>query len=612
MIFVRLALENFCCFRERIECEFPTMPGLYFMHGENLVEDIGANGVGKTRFWDGFCWVLKGRTTRNQKGPALLPWGGSGTVRGELVLRPRRVNHTITRTWQPIQLLLDDEPIEQQQLDGLLRGLSADALLNSILISQFPPQKFLDQPSGEQSRLLSNVLSLERWLERSRDASKQADYYDGISRSAAEAISEKRGRLAESKSKDFNAAAREWDTDRRQRLADMRREEQDASKRIRSIRRKRKCLKRSVAKHDKAFRTVERRLVNLRKRMDDTLRAKERAASKRDHLHGEIAAVESEQQKFKDLANQKRCPLCGSRLSAKHLQDERSRLHTKIQGLQSRLEKADREYSRWRRALNSMEGTWRTLQNQRESIQHKVLSLDATLDSLKNKGTVEDRASARLRRDRSRLESEVNPFRKAAEEARGERRRLISGLASLRRLAYVLERREDAYRYWTKAFKEVRLMIIRESLTQLELETNAALGQLGLDGWSMSFDVERETKSGSISKGFHIEVQSPHNKKPVAWESWSGGQSQRLRLSAVMGMADMITARHGLSPNLEVWDEPSIWLSDRGIDDLLAALESRAHEQQKQVWLVDHRDLQYRGFAGRLDLVFDDRGSHIR
>jgi hypothetical protein len=46
-----------------------------------------------------------------------------------------------------------------------------------------------------------------------------------------------------------------------------------------------------------------------------------------------------------------------------------------------------------------------------------------------------------------------------------------------------------ATQYWVKGFREVRLSLISEVLTQLELEVNNKLFQLGLENWKVLFAV---------------------------------------------------------------------------------------------------------------------------
>lgn len=104
--------------------------------------------------------------------------------------------------------------------------------------------------------------------------------------------------------------------------------------------------------------------------------------------------------------------------------------------------------------------------------------------------------------------------------------------------------------------------MISEVLTQLELEVNNKLFQLGLQDWKVLFAVEGLTKGGKVKKGFTVTIITPYNLEPVNWNAWSGGESQRLRLAGSLGIADLITSRCPYVPTFEVFDEPSSYLSE--------------------------------------------------
>lgn len=152
---------------------------------------------------------------------------------------------------------------------------------------------------------------------------------------------------------------------------------------------------------------------------------------------------------------------------------------------------------------------------------------------------------------------------------------------------------ESASRYWVRGFKSVKLFAVSNALNELEAEVNSALDGLGLGGWSVEFDVDKENKSGTLSKGFFAFINGPDNLEPVKWEAWSGGESQRLRLAASLGLANMIRSSKGLDLPFEIWDEPSQWMSDAGITGLLDVLQRRAKRLKRQIWLIDHRGLEH-------------------
>jgi len=169
----------------------------------------------------------------------------------------------------------------------------------------------------------------------------------------------------------------------------------------------------------------------------------------------------------------------------------------------------------------------------------------------------------------------------------------------------------EAVYYWVTGFKRIRLFIIEDTLRQLELEVNNSLGSLGLIDWRVEFDVERENKSGGVTKGFVVFVHAPGAPGPVRWESWGGGATQRLRLAGDFGLANLIMERAGLRNTIEVYDEPSKHMSQEGLLDMAETLYQRAISSGKRIFLVDHHAIDFGDFAGTITITKDKKGSHI-
>ena len=165
--------------------------------------------------------------------------------------------------------------------------------------------------------------------------------------------------------------------------------------------------------------------------------------------------------------------------------------------------------------------------------------------------------------------------------------------------------------FWVGGFKRIRLFIIDAILRQLEIEVNNSLAALGLPEWRVEFDVERETKSGGVTKGFVVLVYAPLADEPVRLEAWSGGETQRLRLAGDFGLADLIMDRAGLHNTIEFFDEPSAHLSQEGLLDLLDTLQQRAIDHNRVIIIVDHHALDY-NFDGTFTVIKDKGGSSVQ
>lgn len=57
--------------------------------------------------------------------------------------------------------------------------------------------------------------------------------------------------------------------------------------------------------------------------------------------------------------------------------------------------------------------------------------------------------------------------------------------------------------------------------------------------------------------------------------------------------------------------EPSSWLSESGIQDLLGVLLERAKKHRKVILLADHRGLSFGQFSGTIMVTKDSNGSRL-
>lgn len=175
----------------------------------------------------------------------------------------------------------------------------------------------------------------------------------------------------------------------------------------------------------------------------------------------------------------------------------------------------------------------------------------------------------------------------------------------------VLEEDHRGVEFWVTGFKRLRLYLVEETLQALEIEVNNNLITLGLTEWRVKFDVERENKSGGVTKGFTVFVYAPGHTEPVRWEAFSGGEGQRLRLAGDLGLANLIMERAGLHNTIEFFDEPSRHLSQEGLLDVAETLDQRADLGGKRIFLVDHTTIDFGGFAGRLMITKGLDGSRL-
>jgi DNA repair exonuclease SbcCD ATPase subunit len=170
---------------------------------------------------------------------------------------------------------------------------------------------------------------------------------------------------------------------------------------------------------------------------------------------------------------------------------------------------------------------------------------------------------------------------------------------------------QQRYEYWVKGFRDLRLWLMDSALSELEMRINSGLIALGLERWGINLAIERENKSGGITRGFTTQVHSPESAGDTPWRSWGGGVTQRLKIAGEIGVSKLIQDRKGIDCGIEVWDEPTAHLSDHGVQDLLIHLQERSREEKKQIWVTDHRVFDF-AFDGGLLVEKSSSGSSIK
>jgi DNA repair exonuclease SbcCD ATPase subunit len=241
------------------------------------------------------------------------------------------------------------------------------------------------------------------------------------------------------------------------------------------------------------------------------------------------------------------------------------------------------------------------------------------LDDLLTNQSDFERQLRKLERDKVALQAEIksldlsprkNPYADEITQKLAAKAKAKAKITDLKADMDALNEDHTALSFWVGGFKRVRLFIVEQALQQLELEINNSLGSLGLLDWRIELDVERENKSGGITKGFTVMVYPPDAETPVKLEAYSGGETQRLRLAGNLGLANLIMERAGLRNTIEIFDEPSSHLSEEGLLDLADTLAERALVTGRRCMIIEHNLLDY-AFAGIITVVKGPDGSHV-
>ncbi len=563
MKILKLEVQGFRSFSALQSLDFSTMqPGLYHVTGKNNVEpELEANGAGKSSLFESVFWALYGKTSRNLKAKTVKHWTSDEKCAAVLDLQTTSGAMSLLRTWGPNALevsgkAVGERPIEQTNLENLIE-LSPEAFLFSVYFAQFSPA-FVDLSPAEQTTVFSTVLNLELWERASALASENAKETESKIQQLREATARIQGQAEELLSQDYSMAEKQW---KKEHGAELRVAEDALTIKQQTL----KALDAEAGVYQKVKEAADKQQKVV---TEATLECRQ-------------LAMEIEKLSKQNIT---KCPTCGQSVNRQHIKKELDRVKAVFK---------EREAARVKEAK-------------------KYVSLSESIpDDYDLRQQTADREFQFAAAKMFTIKSKINPYTKLREEQEQRGEQLAKQLEESEAELATAEKQVKATQYWVKGFKEVRLSLIRESLTQLTVEVNEVLFQLGLQDWGVEFDIERENKSGSINRSFTVMVRSPHTEDAVPWEVWSGGESQRLRVAISMGFANLITSRLGVQPNLELWDEPSTWLSEAGIQDLLSVLATRAERQKKVILLADHRALDFGGFAGTISVIKDQDGSRI-
>lgn len=619
MIFKTLTVSGLKSFKQEQTFEFPSKPGLYFMFGRNDAEPrMGSNGAGKSSLWDLLCWVLYGKTLRGQKADAVKTWDSKPPHAGELVFELAGVEHTLFRSMgRPNKLEYDGEAITDEEVSQFF-PLPFEAFLYSVVFGQ-KNVKFLDMKAADKLRLFTNLLDLDEWLERSKKASK---LYDNVRERYEDVRRELSGLEGQVKQlqqtlEGYRKQAVGWKEDVAEEVAEYRSTIRDLLLEARDLNSKLPLL----AAHLESLEAEAKQVLEERSavyvKMTNTANQLDTTNKQIGETSGRKNVAMKAYQSFAKFTKHSKdpesvvCDVCQQGVDPSHV---RKRLVV----LKKEWRDATKPMKRLVRRRKDLEERASSLKKETHRIDGRLNALHRDISEVKrDKDTVRkhllqvgnDIEKAKKRKEA--LQRKNNPFKKLETETLEDLYDLNRNIEALRRVVSKQEMELEYSKYWIKGFREVRLYLVSEFLTQFEVEANNHLSKLGMDEWGLAFDVEAETKSKTIKKGFSVMVSSPHNTKPVPWESWSGGESQRLLLAGSIGLSNLIFSKYGVFPNIEVWDEPSSWLSEEGIHDLLDTLAFRAVQEQKQVWVADQRFLEYGNFDNMITVVKDKKGSHI-
>jgi DNA repair exonuclease SbcCD ATPase subunit len=560
-------------------------PGLRMIFGENRREPrLGANGAGKSTIWDAVCFCLSGRSVRGKRLADLITTGKK-TTEVSTGWSIDGVEHVIKRSGPPERVYIDGQQVDQAAVDALM-GLSRDRFLASVLFGQARPL-FIDQPAPERGDLLDQVLGLGFWMRAADLASSRWSAANVQMQKLQREVARLEGAIAELPSDEsLRQLAEEHDVLIARQVEDEEAKRPALNSEYRRLKRAELALQTDVEKEDK----VKSRLSDLNASASEDEKQVAVLDSEISRLSNDMAFFDEENGT---------CPTCGQEISLEFADKHIHELRADAEARSALIDKINKRLDSTLGEIDAAQDELRELSN-RTTERHRLALVASSKRS--EIGILDNRIQV--------LRAQVNPYHNQIKQVEDRRAELASQLDAKRAEEASLSTRIDHLDFWRQGFRRVRIFCLARVLSELEVETMSAARSLGLVGWHIGFRGETETKSGTVKLGIQATVQSPEAKRD--FDSWSPGEGQRVRCASALGLASLIQRHSGVSYDLEVWDEPSAWLSAEGIDDLFECLRERAYSRGKSIWIVDPRaGLSHGGFDEVWNVVKTEEGSRV-
>jgi len=577
--------------------------GVWFMSGNNIMEpELEGNGSGKSSIGESLIWLFCGKTSRNLKAKMVVNWNSKRKCYVKLTLLKDGIEHVIERGQSPNYLKVDNKDISQENLEKMF-NINFDSLLYSVYISQFG-SKFFDLQPAEKMKVFTSILGedLEKWNRYSDYAAISMKRTEEKIAKVKESISYFEGALSSINIEKLKDLETRFEEERKHTIDEIKTRLRNRQSTDTTSKDKVRELKNNIAK-------IDERLKKRIKRLETIKTALVVKSKQYNELNENIIKIATEidiiSHNIKTLENltTDKCPTCSQIVDKKHKV-------TTITSLKNKMLPMSRSLNDMRKLLNSLDEKISVLRENKEDLLESIDNIKTSrdiaqnrIDELKHNETVRKEAIEEIKKELKKEQERINPYTDMLKKSLFNVTMFTKNRYYLEDELTELNKILEADKYWKRGFKDIKLAILQRNLEELEIQINNHLFQLGMADWNIEL---------VIDKDFSVLVQSPFGGGKVPIEVWSGGEGQRLRLAGTLGLMDFIHNRQVDDWNVEMFDEPTTWLSNKGEEQLLDTLYDRAKKQQKIIILADHRSFDTFGkFSGIIDVIKDESGTHV-
>jgi DNA repair exonuclease SbcCD ATPase subunit len=370
-------------------------------------------------------------------------------------------------------------------------------------------------------------------------------------------------------------------------------------------------LRTELGTHDLAYDSAETELRHSQKQLDAANNKHATALNKYSSATLALNAADDALNALKDeLRNTTdECPTCGASLRGKKLDDHKRAVRAKIKEAESVADAAYRTATATGQAKNAEA---EQVKRHQDDVRRFREASDVSIDKRTQMQTRVSELKARVdlaKSVRDRTKTERNPWDEVLQQHRERKDKLSDELDNADALLRIVSERHQRAKFWVSGFKTVRLYLLEEFLNELEVITQDMLPRLGLIGWEVMIGMEKEKADGEFSTGLTVSIRKPGGTKAVKWESFSGGEAQRLRIAGALALSETLLRRAGVRCDLVILDEPTQHMAPEGVDDLVECLLEYGRDYQ--VFLVDHVARETKRMAAVVTVVRTRAGSQI-
>ena len=622
--FKSIEIEGFKNFKKKQVFVFDKDPGLYFIAGKNKKQPrLGSNGASKTSIFDALVWVLKGETIRGTEGNILKSWKMPKKTLCRVSLNFEKDDDVcnLTRTQGPNSLVFKkndskEETFKQDEVDKII-PLETNQIVYSLITGQFNNTSFLDLTPTPRLNFFSSLMGLDFWEDCSEKATLKLKTLEAtkLKELTNQAINQETCNNLEAQRVDLKTKKQDYDTVKKLEIDQLTKKANDILEQVKLLEAEDNELSMQLATHEQEQgRILHQSEILIPKVEVIKLKEIKPIDLKKATLLEQKRAANKSLDKWKSMED--KCPTCEQDIKPDFLATEKTKLKKELVSIAKELTSLDETLEQARVRMQELELEITELAT-KFSDKGKIISdLNNQLNKLGTNKSLKMQEVKHLREEVAKLNSTDNTFDALIELTE---EKFIKASKDLEDSSTRVEQYLKAItgvQFWAKGFKELRLWVIADALEALEIESNNALAELGLPEWTLKFVIERETsKKGTLSKGLFVMVNSPDIPEDtfVPFEVWCGGESQRLKLSTIIGFTELIKNYKGISFNIKAWDEPATFLSDEGIEDFIKFLSEYAKEHEQSIFWIDQRRLESNYFNKVIEVVNakDGSGSEI-